>query len=45
MLKGIIHPKMKITSSFIHRQVVPNLFEFISSAEHKKKHAVKNVCN
>ncbi len=30
---GIFHPKMKMLSSFIHLQVVPNLYEF-SSAEH-----------
>ncbi len=34
-LKGIIHPKMKILSSFTHPQVVPNLYEFLCSAEHK----------
>jgi len=38
MLKGIVHPKMAILSSFTHPQVVPNLFEFISSAEHKRRH-------
>ncbi len=26
-LKGIVHPKMKILSSFTHPQVVPNLYE------------------
>ncbi len=35
MLKGIVHPKMKIVSSFTHPQVVPNLNECLSSAEHK----------
>ncbi len=25
-LKGIVHPKMKILSSFTHSQVVPNLY-------------------
>jgi len=29
--KGIVHPKMKIPSSFTHPQVVPK-----SSAEHKE---------
>jgi len=33
--KGIVHPKMKIPSSFTHPQVVPNLNKFLSSAEHK----------
>ncbi len=27
LLKGIVHPKMKILSSFTHPQVVPNLYE------------------
>jgi len=29
---------MKILSSFAHPQVVPNLYEFILSAEHKRKY-------
>jgi len=33
--KGIVHPKMKILSLFTHPQVVPNLYVFICSAEHK----------
>ncbi len=33
-LKGTVHPKMKILSSFTHPQVVPNLYEFVCSAEH-----------
>jgi len=37
-LKGIVHPKMKILSSFTHHQVVPNLYAFLSSAEHKRKY-------
>ncbi len=28
---------MNILSSFIHPQVVPNLFEFLSTAEHKRR--------
>jgi len=28
--KGIVHPKMKILSSFTHPQVVTNLYEFHS---------------
>jgi len=35
-LKGIVHPKMKIRSSFTHPQVVPNMYEFLSSTEQKK---------
>jgi len=34
-LKGILHPKMKILLSFTRPQVVANLYEFFSSAEHK----------
>ncbi len=33
-LKGIVHSKMKILSSFTHPQVVPNLYECLCSAEH-----------
>jgi len=33
-IKWIVHIKMKILSSFNHPQVVPNLYEFLSSAEH-----------
>jgi len=29
---------MEILSSFIHPQVVPNLYEFLSSAEHKRRY-------
>ncbi len=36
ILLGIVHPKMKIQSSFTHLHVVPNLYEFLSNAEHKK---------
>jgi len=38
IIKGIVHPKMKILSSFTHPQVVPNLYEFLSSAEHERKY-------
>ncbi len=44
MLKGIVHPKMKILSSFTHPQVVPNLYECLCSAEHKED-ILKNVGN
>ncbi len=33
-LKGKVHPKKKILSSFTHPQVVPNLYVFLCSAEH-----------
>ncbi len=38
-LKGIVHPKMKIVSSFPHPQVVPNLYECLCSAEHKGRYS------
>ncbi len=38
-LKGIVHPKMKILSSFTHPQVVPNLNECLCSAEHKGRYS------
>ncbi len=38
LLKGIVYPKMKIRSSFTHPQVVPNLYEFLCSAEHKGRY-------
>ncbi len=39
VVKGIFHPKMKILSSFIHPQVVPNLYECLCSAEHKGRYS------
>ncbi len=38
LLKGIVHPKMKILS-FTHPQVVPNLYECLCSAEHKGRYS------
>ncbi len=38
-LKGIVHPKMKILSSFTHPQVVPNLYECLCSADHKGRYS------
>ncbi len=38
-LKGIVHPKMKILSSFTHPQVIPNLYECLCSAEHKGRYS------
>jgi len=35
-LKGIVHPKK--LSSFTHPQVVPNLYEILSSVEHKRRY-------
>jgi len=37
-LKAIVHPKMNMLSSFPHPQVVPNLYELLSSAEHKRRY-------
>jgi len=37
-VKGILHPKIKVLSSFTHPQVVPNLYLFICSAEHKERY-------
>ncbi len=36
--KGIVHPKMKIMSSFTH-PVVSNLYECVCSAEHKGRYS------
>ncbi len=38
-LKGIVHPKMKILSSFTQPQVVPNLYECLCCAEHKGRYS------
>jgi len=38
LLKGLVHPKMKILSAFTHPHVFPNLFVFICSAEHKGRY-------
>jgi len=37
-LKGIVHPKKENLSSFTSPQVVPNLYECLSSAEHKRRY-------
>ncbi len=38
-VKGIVHPKMKILSSFTHPQVVPNLYECVCFSEHKGRYS------
>ncbi len=38
-IKGIVHPKMKILSSFTLPQVIPNLYECLCSAEHKGRYS------
>ncbi len=38
-VKGIVHPKMKILSSFPLPQVDPNLYECVCSAEHKGRYS------
>ncbi len=42
-LKGIVHPKMKILSSFTHSQVVPNMYLFVLL--NTKEDILKKVCN
>ncbi len=42
-IKGIVNPKMTILSSFTHPHVVPNLYAFLSSVEHKDN--LRNVGN
>jgi len=37
-VKGFVHPKMKILSVFTHPHVVPNIYVFICSAEHKGRY-------
>jgi len=37
-VQGLFHPKMKILSVFTHPHVVPNLYVFICSAEHKGRY-------
>ncbi len=37
-IKGIVHPIIKILSSFTHPQVVTNLYECVCSAEHKGRY-------
>ncbi len=39
LLKGIVHPKIKILSSFTHPQVDPNLYECVCCAEHKGRYS------
>ncbi len=38
-VKGTVHPKMKLLSSFTHPQVDPNLYECVCSAEHKGRYS------
>ncbi len=38
-LKGIVHPQMKMLSSFTHPQVDPNLYECLCSSEHKGRYS------
>ncbi len=37
VIKGIVHPKM-FMSLFTHSHVVPNLYSFLSCAEHKRRY-------
>ncbi len=38
LIKGTVHPKMKILSSFTHPRVIPNLYKFLSYVEHKRRY-------
>ncbi len=38
VLKGIVHPKMDVLSSFTHPFVSPKPYDFLSSAENKRKY-------
>ncbi len=40
-LKGIVHPGIKIVSSFTHPHVAPNLHDILSSVQHEEK--LRNV--
>ncbi len=42
LLKGTVHPKMKILSSFTHPQVDPNLYECVCS-EHKGRYSEESL--
>ncbi len=37
LLKGILHPKMEIMSSFTHPLIFQNLYDLLSSEEQKKE--------
>ncbi len=37
-IKGIVHPKIKMLSSFTPPHVIPNLFTFFSYVEHKRRY-------
>jgi len=37
-IKGIDHLKIKILLSFTRPQVVSNMYDFLSSAEHKRRY-------
>ncbi len=36
-LKGIVHPKI-LFQNVVHPHVIPNLYEFLSYAEHKRRY-------
>lgn len=40
-IKGTVHIKIKILSSFIDHYVVPNLHDFSFSVEHKRRYIVE----
>ncbi len=38
VVKGIVHPKMKMLSSFTHPHVAPNLYEFLFYVKHERRY-------
>ncbi len=44
-LKGIVHPKVKIQSSFIHTHAIPNLYECFFFLLNSKDNILKNMGN
>jgi len=41
---GLVLPKVKILSQFIHSYVVPNLYEFLSPVKQEEKKNVSIFC-
>jgi len=37
----MVHPKKKMLTLLTHPHVVPNLYRFISSVEHKRRYYIK----
>ncbi len=43
-IKDIVHPKMKLLTSFTYPHVVPNLYEVPSYVEHKSRYFEECWC-